>query len=74
MDFKVFVNNVVDTLELEDVELKEDTQLEELDNWGSLAIVNLMMMADEQYSKTISPKEIRQCTTLGDLFELVSSK
>ena len=75
MDFAAFLNNIIDALEIESEDaLTKETELESIENWGSLAVVNLMLMADEQYGKSIAPKEIRQCTTIGDLFELIQSK
>ncbi len=75
MDFTEFINNIIDALEIEtEGVLSKETELESIENWGSLAVVNIMLMADEQYGKSIAPKEIRQCVTIGDLFELIQSK
>ncbi len=55
-------------------EIKEDTVFHELDEWSSLVGMSLIAMAKTEYGKTISGKEIRECVTVRDLFNLLASK
>lgn len=55
-------------------EIKEDTMFHELDEWSSLVGMSLIAMAKTEYGKTISGKEIRECVTIRDLFDLLAAK
>lgn len=50
------------------------TEFHELDEWSSLTGMSVIAMAKTQYGKTITGKEIRQCDTVEDLFNLIASK
>ena len=55
-------------------EITENTVFHELDEWSSLIGMSLIAMVKTEYGKTITGKEIRECVTVKDLFELISSK
>jgi len=55
-------------------EIREDTIFHELDEWSSLVGMSLIAMAKTEYGKTISGKEIRECVTVRDLFDLLAAK
>ena len=55
-------------------EITENTVFHELDEWSSLIGMSLIAMVKTEYGKTITGKEIRECITVKDLFDLVSSK
>lgn len=55
-------------------EIKMDTRFHELEEWSSLIGMSVIAMAKTQYSKTVTGKEIRDCITVEDLFNLISSK
>ena len=75
MDLKEFIANFADLFDDTDAsEIQADTVFHELDEWSSLVGMSLIAMAKTQYGKTITGKEIRECITVKDLFELVSSK
>ena len=75
MDLKEFIANFADLFDDTDAsEIQADTVFHELDEWSSLVGMSLIAMAKTQYGKTITGKEIRECITVKDLFELVSSQ
>ena len=55
-------------------EIQEETAFHELEEWSSLTGMSLIAMVKTEYGKTITGKEIRECVTVKDLFDLISSK
>ena len=55
-------------------EIQMDTRFHDLEEWSSLIGMSIIAMARTQYGKTISGKEIRECVTVEDLFNLIGSK
>lgn len=55
-------------------EIQADTVFHELDEWSSLVGLSLIAMVKTEYGKSVTGKEIRECTTVRDLFDIVSSK
>lgn len=55
-------------------EIKMDTRFHDLEEWSSLIGMSVIAMSKTQYGKTITGKEIRDCITVEDLFNLISSK
>lgn len=55
-------------------EIKADTEFKNLDEWGSLVALAVIAFVKTEYGKTVTGKEIRECNTVKDLFNLVVSK
>lgn len=55
-------------------EIKADTEFKNLDEWGSLVALAVIAFVKTEYGKTVTGKEIRECNTVKDLFNLVASK
>lgn len=55
-------------------EIQMDTRFHDLEEWGSLIGMSIIAMAKTQYGKTITGKEIRECVTVEDLYNLIASK
>lgn len=55
-------------------EISAQTRFHELEEWGSLVGMGVIAMAKTQYGKTLTGKEIRNCVTVEDLFNLIVSK
>lgn len=51
--------------------LTPDTNLSDLEGWSSLAVVFLVTMIDEEFSKDISAEQIKASKTLNDIFNLI---
>ena len=51
-----------------------DTKFHELEEWSSLTAMGIIALVKTEYGKTITGKEIRQCVTVHDLFDLISAK
>lgn len=55
-------------------EITASTIFHDLEEWGSLIGMSVIAMAKTEYGKTITGKEIRECETVEDLFNLIASK
>lgn len=75
MELKEFIKNFAEQFDDTDAsEIQADTEFHELDEWGSLIGMGIIAMVKTTYGKTITGKEIRECVTVEDLFNLVASK
>ena len=48
-----------------------DTQLEDIEDWDSLAVVDFMGLADAEFGKTINPVDVQIAADVRGLYELV---
>ena len=55
-------------------EFSPDTDFKSLEEWSSLTALSIISMIDEQMEKDTTGDDLRVCTTIKDLFELVSKK
>lgn len=56
------------------VEISPSTEFKELDEWSSLTAFTLVEEINEKYNIRIRAIEIRRCTTIEDLFNILNSK
>ncbi len=66
-----FANQFDDT---DPSEIQASTEYQELEEWSSLTAMSLIAMAKVEYGKTITGREVRSCTTVEELFNLIASK
>ena len=75
MELKEFLKAFADQFDDTDIsEITPDCEFHELEEWSSLTGMGIIAMVKTQYGKTITGKEIRECKTVEDLFELVENK
>ena len=75
MELNEFIANFADQFDETDAsEIQAYTEFHEIDEWGSLTGMGVIAMVKTVYGKTITGKEIRECVTVEDLFNLVESK
>lgn len=75
MELSDFIKNFAEQFDDTDAsEIQASTVFHELDEWSSLIGMGIIAMVKTSYGKTITGKEIRECTTVEDLFNLVSAK
>jgi len=55
----------------EPVEVTAETELRSLPEWDSLAALGVIVMFDVDYNKTIVGDDLKNCTTLTDLYKLL---
>lgn len=75
MELKKFLVDFANQFDDTDAsEIKAETIFHDLDEWSSLIGMSVIAMAKTEYGKTITGKEIRECETVEDLFNLIASK
>ena len=55
----------------EAVEITPGTELRSLPEWDSLAALATIVLFDTEYGKPIVGDDIKNCTTIGDLYALL---
>ncbi|SEO70612.1 phosphopantetheine-binding protein [Propionispora vibrioides] len=65
-----FLNHLVGILDTE-MDIKMETQLNEIEEWDSLSIVSFAAMVDIQYNKKVTVSQIKQAKTVYNLAQLV---
>ena len=75
MELNDFISVFADQFDDTDAsEITASTEFHDLDEWSSLTGMGVIAMAKTAYGKTITSKEIRECETVEDLFNLIASK
>lgn len=75
MEIKDFMEHFAEQFDDTDAsEIKADTAFKELDEWSSLVALSVIAMVDEEYDITIKGDDIRNSTTVEDLFNAVKAK
>lgn len=55
-------------------EIKAVTKFHELEEWSSLVAMGIIALAKVAYGKTLTGKELKECTTVEDVYNLIASK
>ena len=75
MELNEFVENFAEQFDDTDAsEIKAETVFKELEEWSSLIALSVIAMVDEEYDVTIKGYDIRNSSTIEDLFNIVKSK
>lgn len=73
MDLQKFIAAFADQFDDTDAsEITAETKFHDLEEWSSLVAMGVIAMAKTQYSKSITGKDIRQCETVTDLYNLIA--
>ncbi|GHT66719.1 acyl carrier protein [Bacteroidia bacterium] len=75
MKLNDFIKNFASQFEETDANLfSPETQFKELSEWSSLLALSVIAMADEEYDVKLKGDDIRNASTIEDLFNIVKSK
>ena len=75
MDIKDFIANFATQFDdTEESVFTAETKFRELDEWSSLIALSIIAMIDEEYDVTLKGDDIRNASTIEDLFNTVKSK
>lgn len=66
-----FINQIKDTFEIENHDVKMDDQFRDYPEWGSLTYLSLIAMMDEEYGVQIEEAEFKKLRTIQDLYNAV---
>ena len=70
MTRKEFLVSMDTMLELPEGTLTGSEQLDELEQWNSMAVIGFMALADENNHVKLSPRQLAGCATVAELLEL----
>ena len=75
MEIKEFIQNFAEQFDDTDASVfSSETKFKELEEWSSLTALSVIAMIDEEYDIAIKGDDMRAANTVGDLFNIVSSK
>jgi acyl carrier protein len=75
MDLDTFITHFTALFEETDTSaLTPQTRFRDLDEWSSLIGLSLMGMAKEEYNVILDVDDIRNSTTIEDLYEKIKAK
>ena len=75
MELKEFVANFADQFDDTDPsEISSETKFHDLEEWSSLTGMAVIALSKTLYGKNISGKELRECVTVEDVFNLIAKK
>jgi acyl carrier protein len=66
------INLIEDALEIEINTLKEDTLLNDLPEYNSMAKLSIIILCDDEFGKKLTGEQIRQFVTVGDIVSFLS--
>lgn len=74
MELKDFIENFANQFDDTDESVfTPDCHFQDLEEWGSLTALGVIAFVKTEYGKKITGQEIRSCTTIEDLFNLVKN-
>lgn len=74
MDINGFIDNFA--AQFEDTpadQIKAETAFRDLDEWSSLTALSVIAMVDEEYGVTLKGDDIKNATTVQDIFNRVAA-
>lgn len=75
MEIKEFIENFANQFDDTDpAEITAATEFKNLEEWSSLAALSIIAMVDEEYDIALKGDDIRNATTVEDLFNTVQAK
>lgn len=60
-----------EVLEMEEDELTEDMNLDELENWDSMAKLSLIVMVNDEFDKKLSGDQVKAFKTVKDILDVM---
>lgn len=73
MGINEFIEKFADALEIEDVEsLSPETQFRDLDEWSSISVMEFIVLAKNEFGKSITDAEVRKSLSLQDLYNQIN--
>ena len=68
-----FLEDLKELLET-DANITLDTDLLEIDDWGSMSSVEFLVMIEDKYGIKAEPFEVAEAIFVGDLYNIVANK
>ena len=75
MDVNTFIDNFAGQFDDTPVDqIRPETNFRDLDEWSSLIALSVIAMVDEEYGVTLKGDDIKNATTVQDIFNAVVAK
>jgi len=75
MEINDFISNFAAQFDETDAsEFTANTEFKSLEEWSSLMSLSIIAMADEEYAVKVKGDDIKNATTIQDLFDVVVSR
>lgn len=75
MEMKKFIENFADQFDETEInEIKPETEFKDLNEWSSLQALSVIAMCDEEYEVEIKGDDIRNASTIEDLYNIVKTR
>lgn len=75
MELNSFIEHFAEQFDETDAsEFKAETVFKNLEEWSSLIALSIIAMVDEEYDVTLKGDDIRNASTIEDLFNTVKAK
>ena len=75
MEIKEFIEKFAEQFDETPAEqFATDTKFRELDEWSSLIALSVIAMIDEEYDVTVKGDDVKNSTTIEDLYNVVKSR
>ena len=68
-----FLTKIINAVEIEE-EINENSILEEIEEWGSLALVTVLALFKTNLGINVKASDMRNCKTIKDLLDLGNEK
>lgn len=68
-----FIDELTEIMELEDMELSEDTVLRDMMEFNSLALMGIIALIDEHFDMVIEAEEFENVNTIQDIINLIGA-
>ena len=66
-----FFQELVECMEIEPVDIDEDTVFRDLEDFDSMAVMSIVAFADEKFGETLTAEQLKNMKTVRDLMELI---
>lgn len=67
MTIKEKLNILQDLLDIDQDTLSEETELDRLSEWDSIAAITIIAMFDSHFGKEVTPVEVKRFKTIKDI-------
>jgi acyl carrier protein len=63
-----------DVLDLEELELTEDTTADDIDEWDSLSHIQLIVAIEKGFNIKLTAREVKELADVGEMVSCIQSK
>ena len=71
MTIKEKLAKLEDMLEIDEGTLKAENNLEDIENWDSMAKLSLIVLMDDEFGKTLKSEDIKSFKTIQDILDFM---